>query len=596
MPLTAKTFHNDQFDIDASSSKHLKELIELIHKDRYVEPGRALNHAKEGLNLARQLKDKAAEGDLKMIIGNIYSNQGKYVEASTQYNRAMDIYRQMPESFKRLANAENALGTICLLSGARTKALKHFYKALRFNEPTLKVTVYVNMASVYTMSGQYEQALKFLHKALPIAQAQKQDYYVTAILANIGNNYLEQNQLQEAVSYTQKALLIIKLSNKFVYLRSVCLINLGRIYFLLDDFDKSYQYFKESLRLSKNNQFLHNVAYSLMYLSKIPLAEGNEEGFFYYHEQAVNSIQSLGYEELQIETLRNLQEFYESKANYFEANKVLKQIIELKDKISISENDQQLSDLLHEKEEVIQLLEQKNKSITMENDNLEQSQQELAQCAYFIAHNLKEPLRTISSFSTLLSRQFEDHPAENAREYAAFLQQGTHKIDELLKDFLRYVDLNRHETNLEMVNTEKTAHHIIENYQEWIDQEEANIQLHLLPTLYMDKKHFYLLFENLIQNALKFKSKEYCNIEIGANDQGDHYLFFVKDDGIGIDAAYHSKIFELFNQLDRNNFKGTGLGLAICKKIVHKYNGNIWVESELGQGCTFYFTIEKKQP
>jgi light-regulated signal transduction histidine kinase (bacteriophytochrome) len=117
----------------------------------------------------------------------------------------------------------------------------------------------------------------------------------------------------------------------------------------------------------------------------------------------------------------------------------------------------------------------------------------------------------------------------------------------------------------------------------------------VLPIIRANATHIKQLFQQLIHNGLKFRaSNRKCLIEVSYSKQDNKHLFAIKDNGIGIAPAYHQKVFKLFNRLDKHNYDGTGIGLAICKKIVHLYNGNIWIKSDIDAGCTFFFTIEDK--
>jgi light-regulated signal transduction histidine kinase (bacteriophytochrome) len=206
--------------------------------------------------------------------------------------------------------------------------------------------------------------------------------------------------------------------------------------------------------------------------------------------------------------------------------------------------------------------------------------------------DLQEPLRAIVSFSQLLEEEYYDKLDKEGREYIEFITEGAIKMNTLIKDLLSYSRITQRSEPLQKVDLQKTLDEAIYNLHESIKETGAVITHDEMPIIKGDKTQFIQLFQNLISNAIKFRSKKTPIIHIGVEKTNNKWLFSVKDNGIGIDSKYFGKLFNIFYRLHtKEEYTGTGIGLPICKKIVERYGGKIWVDSEPGKGYIFYFTI-----
>ena len=227
--------------------------------------------------------------------------------------------------------------------------------------------------------------------------------------------------------------------------------------------------------------------------------------------------------------------------------------------------------------------------------NLARSNQELEQFAYVASHDLREPLRMITSFLQLLERRYKDKLDSDANEFIDYAVNGAKRLDSMIKDLLQYSKVTRKEVIFKPVNTKSVVEETLINLKVPIDENNASITYDSLPVIYADPELMVLLLQNLISNSIKYRSKEHPIIHISASTEKDKYLFSVKDNGIGMSPNHLERIFTIFQRLHTmDEFEGTGIGLSIAQKIVHQHGGEIWVESELGKGTTFYFTISIK--
>jgi light-regulated signal transduction histidine kinase (bacteriophytochrome) len=225
-------------------------------------------------------------------------------------------------------------------------------------------------------------------------------------------------------------------------------------------------------------------------------------------------------------------------------------------------------------------------------EDLRRSNEDLQQFAYVASHDLQEPLRAIVSFSQLLEEKYNDKIDKDGKEFIHFITDGAKKMNILIKDLLSYSRITTHANPSKIVNLEKILKEALYNLQEAIKESGAVITYDKMPILKVDRTQFIQLFQNLLSNAIKFRREEQPRIHIGVRKINDEWLFTVKDNGIGIESKYFDKLFNIFYRLHtKEEYPGTGIGLPICKKIVQRYGGKIWVESEFGKGSTFYFTI-----
>ncbi|WP_052055575.1 ATP-binding protein [Myxosarcina sp. GI1] len=225
---------------------------------------------------------------------------------------------------------------------------------------------------------------------------------------------------------------------------------------------------------------------------------------------------------------------------------------------------------------------------------LSRSNAELQDFAHIASHDLQEPLRAISGYTKLLKTEYSSEFDSTAHEYMDFVIDGTHRMRGLIEDLLTYSRVGTSELILGTVDCNKVVEEAITNLQTSIEEARADIIYRDLPCLTADRTQLVQLFQNLLVNAIKFRRQNISpQISIHAESTEDKsWLFKVVDNGIGIKTEYYDRIFKIFKRLHTHReFSGTGVGLALCRKIVERHGGKIWVESELGNSSTFFFTI-----
>jgi light-regulated signal transduction histidine kinase (bacteriophytochrome) len=225
---------------------------------------------------------------------------------------------------------------------------------------------------------------------------------------------------------------------------------------------------------------------------------------------------------------------------------------------------------------------------------LARSNAELERFAYVASHDLQEPLRMVSSFLQLLDKQYTAKLDDKAREYINYAVGGAERMKRLILDLLSYSRVATVAEQFQSVDMNTVAKHVIQIFESRFEKERITLTTGRLPVVQGNSSQLQQLLQNLIGNAIKYKSEHPPLIEIGCQEEESRFVFFVKDNGIGINPKYFEKIFVVFQRLHPvNNYSGTGIGLAICKKIIERHHGEIWVESEEGKGSTFFFSMPK---
>lgn len=241
-------------------------------------------------------------------------------------------------------------------------------------------------------------------------------------------------------------------------------------------------------------------------------------------------------------------------------------------------------------------LQKANRKLTETHRKLEKTNEELKHLNHLASHDLREPLRMISSFMGLLKRNYAAALDEDAQKYIDIALDGSKRMNQLIMDILDHSSIGNEGAVKELIDVNKLIEEVKQNLSSLIDETKATIKVRgKLPILNAPRTDMISLFQNLISNAIKFKAKDRLPlIELACQDNNGFWYFTVSDNGMGIAEKDHKKIFGMFSRLhSKADVAGTGLGLAICEKIVLQQGGEIWVTSNLGEGSVFHFTLSK---
>jgi len=251
-----------------------------------------------------------------------------------------------------------------------------------------------------------------------------------------------------------------------------------------------------------------------------------------------------------------------------------------------------------ETERARQLNEELEHRVALRTEALQRSNEDLQQFAYVASHDLKEPLRMIASYTTLLQRRYAGRLDDDADTFISFIVDGSRRMNALIQDLLEYSRAGTgKEDQLTNLDLNTVMQNVVANLKVSIAEAGATVTWANLPaTVPYDLVRLTQVFQNLIANAIKYRGDRRPIVRITSEQTPDEIVFSVSDNGIGIEPEYIEHIFGIFQRLHSNEYEGTGIGLAMVKKIVERYGGRIWVESTPGAGSTFYFTVLTSAP
>ncbi len=256
----------------------------------------------------------------------------------------------------------------------------------------------------------------------------------------------------------------------------------------------------------------------------------------------------------------------------------------------VKERTVELSNLNDQLKEEIEIRKRAEEGLKELTNALKVTNTDLMNFTHVISHDLKSPLHTIGGFANLLARRYKGKIDAGADEILDDIVNGVNRMQELIKGLLEYSQARTKKKQFKPIACTSVVKKAVSNLEAVIDANNASITYDDLPTIRADSLQLISLFQNLIDNAIKYRKEEDPRIHVSAKQKGNEWIFSIRDNGIGIDSRGSERIFGMFQRLS-NDQSGTGIGLATCKEIAKRHGGRIWVESNPGKGSTFYFTI-----
>ena len=240
------------------------------------------------------------------------------------------------------------------------------------------------------------------------------------------------------------------------------------------------------------------------------------------------------------------------------------------------------------------MLRERTRELAERVEDLARSNTELERFAYVASHDLREPLRMVTSYTKLLARRYKGRLDRDADEFINYAVDGAVRMEQLIEDLLLYSRMGVRDLLFKPVDCEIVLTRALANLQTALQESGALVTHDPLPTVMGDDTQLVQVFQNLIGNGIKFRGEMTPCVHVSVNERPEEWVFAIQDNGMGIDPQYADLIFVIFQRLhSRAEYSGSGIGLAICKKVVESHAGRIWLESQLGKGATFYFTILK---
>ena len=587
--------------------------------------------------LSEVVKDINAEGgkplgDAFYKLAKAYQTIGNNELAFEYHFKSLKI-REALDNKKGIAQSLYQIGGVHFFQGNHLKSIEYYEKCLVMGEElgnsTIKLSSLGAIGAAYSRLGKVEESLKFNLEAFDIAKSVDNKVGLAYITFNLGDDYQVLGEYDKALKYIEQShQLKADLNDRWAQIGSTKA--LGEIYIAKGEYKKGINYIRKSLNIAQSLgakprllEVYESLAKNLETVGDYKEANQYYRKYFSMKDSLVNeqtlqkmSDTKLNHEiekrEIEVEKRdTQLSQMYNYLiwGGFFFLSLILWQLFqkyktqETNNRLQKEKNQkiQQQNEELEQAHltqlETNKLLTNQNNQITEQNKKLGLKNEELQRFAYIASHDLKEPLRNIGSFATLLKRRFHGKLGEDADEYINFITTNVSRMYALLHEVLMFSKLDNEEVELEWVDMNEVVDVVKETLRGKIMEENVQITSARLPKLKVHHAHMTQLFQNIVSNSIKYNDKEHPIVEINHTiGKNDEFVFYIKDNGIGIDMEFKDRVFEIFKRLHgKNEYEGTGVGLAICKKIVNQYGGRIWIESEVGEGATFYFTLPSLQ-
>lgn len=537
-------------------------------------------------------------------IAAVHQRIGNEDESYRLQLEALQILESIQDS-AGIGRALYQLGTIVFYQKNYKQALKYYQGSLELAELRGKkkavLSCYSALGPTYAGLGDTLRAHQYLSKALTLSRTVGSRSKEAYALHNLGAHYLKKEELDKAQEALMESYHIkVELQDKWGLIGSH--MYLGDVYMkqkrlaladvayqeglaLADKIDSDRRRVDLYKRLAKvaseQNDFRRAFSMNSEYI-KLKETLLNEEMIKNASNARIKY--ELGKKENEINLLKQENRFKKSKSTFYWAMSFLTVCLMGMSYRSVIRHRFQIQ------------LQEKNQEIHQQYTDLSRKNEDLQKFAFIVSHDLKAPLRTIGSFTGLLRRRYFNAIDKNGQEYMEFITGGVKRMDQLLNDLLTYSQIENKPQESDWTETKDVVNNALSNLYFQIRNENAAIRIneHALPRVKGNSAHLTQLFQNIIANGIKFRNGKSPQISIDCVPEGENYTFKIRDNGIGIEEQYKEKIFRMFSRLHKmDEYEGTGIGLATCKKIVERHGGEIWVESKLGQGSTFCFSLPR---
>lgn len=629
------------------------EIFQLIEQSEQIRA----EEVKEARNLARKAAKLASENDMipeyaesLLALGKTFFYHNETDSAFRIFNKALNVIDD--DSYPVLkADLHVSVASCYILQMNYDDALQEFEAALALNipeeeEPGTMRNIYHNLAYIYKEQENYPEARFYFEKSFLISQRKGDTLALISTRNMIGDTYREEKKFSLAKTMLRSAL---KLADIAQTDRDRIAINnnLGSAYMDEGIFDSAKVYLLEALRLSEADSNVYGISVVNFNLGKVANGEGKPSEALVFLNRSLEVAKQFGFVDREMYALREIHKVLYSRKDFKSAYDVQTRYNVLKDSLEKIENRQETLRLesrfkLREYQREEEMLRSQNRfrtillvgilialllslivvgvmisrfrtkqklnhqlefsnkqivgqnhSINEKNVRLQQSLEELKEFSYIVSHDLREPLRIIGSYVTLMNHRFGEIIPAEGKEFMDFTVKGVHKMKHLLDDLHEYVMVETGHWNPQLVDFDEVLLRAKNLSSDMIRTEQATIISDNLPVILSDKNLGCQLFSELIMNAIKFRSENPPVITIKYRQIGPLHKFWVIDNGRGIIDINQQRIFSIFYQDNPvEAYPGTGIGLATCKKIVNLHQGEIRVESTRGVGTTFIFTLK----
>ena len=649
-------YYYDKLESFEKAKEHLKKALVIAKKnnieknliDVYFELGKCYKRTNDYSNALDCYFKLTEYDDVKFpisekakVYGNIasiYQELGNYDKAYQFQMKGLAIHEYEKDN-KGISKDLYVLGTIFYYQKRYDQALEYYLKSkeicdLLKNDRSSYACLEA-LGSVYAKLGDYEKSANLTYEALDLAKKMNYKTGIAYAQGNIATDLVFKKEYSKAEVLHIKSIQLKKeLGDTWGVIGG--LTNLCDTYIGWEKPTKAIQPLHEALQLSKKIDSKTRIVNTYKYLNKVYHSIGQTDSAYFYLEKYVTLQDSLMNE-------KTLEEMGKTK-NLYEIEKKEQEIKLLKTKSQNQKLQKYIfiilgiflmlacwgifyklkyqratNALLEDKNEEIQiqnielqhtqdqllkinilleennlLLEDKNEEIEEKNKLLEDSNEDLKNFAYVASHDLKEPLRMISSYTTLIKKRYHDQLDETGQEFMYYVIDGVDRMKVMLDDLLSYSRVSSGGDTKTWVDISDIMVIVNANLTPRLREQGAKliVKEKNLPAVKANNTQMIQLLQNLVSNGIKFRGERDPVVTVDCRYDNNQYIFSVSDNGIGISEENKKKVFEMFKRLHtRDEYEGTGIGLATCKKIVTKHGGELWLESTLGEGSTFLFSI-----
>ncbi len=625
----------------ARKSNKLEDLYQIYRERGFIyEENNLLHQAlaefENALNIANRLDNDSHRLSVYTDLAVLNRKLSNY-KATTDYHTMTLFLAEQIGDKEMVEDSYHGLGTVYDIVGDYDKAIEYYFKSLAIAEERNSISGVIitlqNISNTFINTQNKEQALGNIERAYRLASSTSDSLTIANVLYDYGKILNKVGEHSKALEKHQAALEVYQtVQRKTAIVRSM--IEISTVYTNMEQYDKAQEYFQ--LCFDKYREYLSNKDNAHLYnkqgylFLKLNENEKAEEAFLKglaistkndykaisqeNHHALYRIYREFGQTDKALVHLEESNKFQ----NYIQNNEKTQRIAEVQFQYEVEKSERRIQELRYSRNQLFffglsffltviaaflvytnsikvrnnKALLKRNEESEKQNRRLEESNQALRQFAYAAAHDLKEPLRNIGSFISLLQKKYGHQFNEEANSYMNFVTNGAKRMNNLLVDLLEFSTLTTQQASNELINLRSVIDEVVGNLQDVIVAQNALINYpDRMPSVRMKRIHLIQLFQNMVSNSLKFVDGQ-PEINIQYFPEPEHILLMVEDNGIGINKDYEDKVFLLFQQLDKSKgYEGTGIGLTICKTIVDKYNGQIWFESGNIKGTRFFVRL-----
>lgn len=643
----------NEFRVAPTNEGKVDLLNEIAFKASLIDVDSSYNYATQALDLATQIGYASGKARALNIKSNKFLLGKKHLQTILINNEALSIAKEI-DDHKNLSRIYNSIAVNYYNMGDQEMAIKNLQLAADasqlIRDTTRSLYTLSNIGYLHLQNNSLVLAEKYLLNASQLAEESRSQIGMRLVTRHLGALYAAFDNYDLAMDYFHKGInLSIEENDLFNLAWNKAL--LGKYLSRKREFAKAEENILEGLQLFEQRKDLENqlevcgylvehynrrkdfnrgISTSLDCLERI----GNEG--YYKHKVIFLNQLSIAYEGIgDTENAYKCYKKYKVYSDSLLTRESRMKAIEIESKYQIDKKEVENKLLIEEKANQKVVISRRNNTIVasfillfllatiailfwrnakkeqryslkleskvqerthdllLANRDLSQSNEELERFAYIASHDLKEPVRNIISFTELLEKEIGDDKNERVKSFMNIIHQNSQHMFSLIRDTLEFSKIESENNIVESVDLNKTIKDIETTISTTIQKEKAILKIKRpLPVLNANKTQLYIVFKNLIENGIKYNESENPTILIDHIKKEKEYIFSIKDNGIGIDATHYDRIFEMYKRLKmKEGLEGTGLGLATCKKIIQQLGGNIWIESNQGEGSTFKFTL-----